>query len=303
MVPEVSIIIPTRNRVAFLQRAVESVLHQTFSNWELIIVDDGSEDATEFSCRTYLSNPRIHYCRSVHQGVSAARNIGIEMARADWLAFLDSDDLWSPAKLFKQLDRISSTGDKICHTDEVWIRRGRRVNPMKKHRKPEGWIFKDCLRLCVVSPSAVMVHKSIFEDVGRFDPSYPVCEDYELWLRVSARYRVSLVAEKLVTKFGGHQDQLSRQFWGMDRWRARALYSRVRDSSLCRVRREAAFDELRYKVGVLMRGYTKRQQMEGPNLAHFIEFASRWWEQLCENSANCEAAPEFPALFAPLEEP
>ncbi len=300
MTPEVSVIIPTRDRSALLPRAIESVLQQTSPSLELIVVDDGSQDDTEEICGRYTQESRFRYHRGCPRGVSAARNLGIRTARAEWLAFLDSDDLWMPAKLDRQLACIQRTQDKICHTDEVWIRRGRRVNPKKKHRKPEGWVFEACLPLCAISPSSAMVHRSVFSDVGYFDESYEVCEDYEFWLRATPRYRVSLVEEPLITKFGGHADQLSRKFWGMDRWRVRALYSFVLDLSLRPDWRGAASDEMERKLKVLIQGYAKRgRQATAQELTHFRDAVRRWLMEKARPSEVAETAPLFPACLIP----
>ncbi|MBI3941106.1 MAG: glycosyltransferase family 2 protein [Acidobacteria bacterium] len=296
--PQVSVVIPTRNRATVLARAMESVVNQTFPQWELIVVDDGSDDGSGRAIGSCPEDPRVRYHRTAHRGVSAARNVGLALARGEWFAFLDSDDVWMPAKLEKQLSCVGATGDKVCHTDEIWLRRGLRVNPMKKHSKPAGWIFERCLPLCVLSPSSVMLHRSVLDVTGPFDESYVVCEDYDLWLRVAARYRVSLVAEKLVMKFGGEADQLSRRFWGMDRWRARALYSQVCSPNIPRNYRAAAYVEMRRKLDVLRLGYARRgRSMEMERLEAFLEAVRRWWRLVAEGAPRAELPPEFPALF------
>jgi glycosyltransferase involved in cell wall biosynthesis len=275
-------------------------LHQTFTDWELIIIDDGSRDDTDQVCLKYSDDKRFKYQLSQPRGVSAARNLGIEKARGDWLAFLDSDDVWLPAKLDRQLAKLQSTGDLVCHSDEIWIRRMRRVNPKKKHRKPEGWVFLDCLPLCAISPSSAIIHRSVFLQVGSFDQTYAVCEDYELWLRISARYRVSLVPEPLIIKFGGHDDQLSRCFWGLDRWRVRALYSVVRDRSVRLEWRDAAFEEMKRKLAVLIQGYGKRgRKVEAIQMSTFLGTASLWWRDET-GDAQIAVAPPLPQTFESL---
>lgn len=185
--PFFSVIIPTFNRAHLVTRAVESVCAQTFTDFECIVVDDGSTDNTAQILSPYIQH--IQYIYMPHGGVSRARNCGIQQAKGQWIAFLDSDDEWLPEKLATQFEYITAHPDIYLHqTDEVWIRKGRRVNPMKKHQKREGHIFQDCLYLCLVSPSAVVVHKSVFEKVGMFDECLPVCEDYDLWLRVAWQY-------------------------------------------------------------------------------------------------------------------
>ena len=112
---------------------------------------------------------------------------------------------------------------RLCHTEEIWIRNGVRVNQMKKHAKSGGWLFQRSLALCCISPSSVLIHRSLFEDYGDFDESLPACEDYDLWLRITARESVAYVEVPQIYKYGGHEDQLSRAFWGMDRFRIQAL--------------------------------------------------------------------------------
>ncbi|RLB05643.1 MAG: glycosyltransferase family 2 protein, partial [Deltaproteobacteria bacterium] len=183
-IPRVSVIIPTYNRRTLLLEAVESVLAQTYSDFELIVVDDGSTDGTEEAIKRYGS--RLIYTYQPHQGVSAARNKGIEIARGELVAFLDSDDLWLPKKLQIQVTFMDQHPEvQLCYTDEIWIRRGVRVNPKKKHAKYSGWIYPHCLPLCIISPSSALVRRGLFAQVGHFDPQLPVCEDYDFWLRVA----------------------------------------------------------------------------------------------------------------------
>lgn len=224
--PSVSVIIPTHNRRDLLTRALASVLDQTVPATEIIVVDDGSDDGT---FEMLLARDECEDVRVIrlpqNAGVSAARNAGIVDSKGEWLAFLDSDDTWLPEKLERQWSelRAQPRGCSVLHCDEVWIRNGRRVNPMKKHEKTGGYIYQACLPLCAISPSAVMVHRTVFAAVGLFDEQLPACEDYDMWLRICSRYPVTYVDEPLVVKYGGHADQLSHRFEAMDRFRIRAL--------------------------------------------------------------------------------
>ena len=185
---------------------MDSVRAQTFSDWELIIVDDGSTDGTRRDW-THPGDPRIRYLRTGHRGVSAARNLGIRRARSSWIAFLDSDDTWLPRKLETQLAALEShRGHLAVHSDEIWIRRGRRVNPRKIHRKYGGWVYRYSLPRCVISPSSILVSRQLLDRCGVFDETFPVCEDYELWLRMFARHPILFVDQPLVVKTGGHAD-------------------------------------------------------------------------------------------------
>ena len=196
---EVSIIIPTFNREGCLFRAISSVLAQEGVSFELIVVDDGSTDGTKVLIeKMVLENPAIRYFFQSNQGPSAARNLGIKKAQAPLIAFLDSDDEWRPGKLKAQLDFFRENPDVlICQTEEIWIRSGVRVNPMDKHKKSGGYIFEKCLRLSIVSPSCVMMRREFFDEVGFFDETFPACEDYDLWLRASARFPIGLIPRLL----------------------------------------------------------------------------------------------------------
>ncbi|MBL3619114.1 MAG: glycosyltransferase family 2 protein [gamma proteobacterium endosymbiont of Lamellibrachia anaximandri] len=219
---QISVIIPTYNRVDTLPRALDSVLSQHLAPDEVIVVDDGSTDETaELISRRY---PQCRYLHQPNQGVSSARNLGIREAQGEWIALLDSDDAWLPQKLQLQSEALKAEpGHLICHTEEIWIRNGVRVNAMHKHAKSGGFIFDRCLPLCAISPSSVILHRSLFDSVGLFDERLPACEDYDLWLRICATEPVLFLSEPLITKYGGHADQLSHKHWGMDRFRIQAL--------------------------------------------------------------------------------
>jgi len=253
--PTVSVIIPSFNRWPLLGEAIESVFSQSYGDFELIVVDDGSTDDTAKQLSRFGS--RLRLLSQSNRGVSAARNFAVRHARGSYLAFLDSDDLWLPNKLAIQAAFMEQNRRvQICQTEEIWIRNGVRVNPKAKHQKPSGDIFIPSLALCLVSPSAVMLTRALFEQLGGFDESLPVCEDYDLWLRIALDHSVPLIDDALVIKRGGHADQLSRSLWGMDRYRVLALQKLLR-SGLDGSRREAAIEVLRRKVEVLAAGARK----------------------------------------------
>ena len=256
MAPLISVIIPTYNRWPVVAEAADSVLAQTDRDFELIIVDDGSTDGTPD--RLAELDGRLRLFRTTNQGVAAARNFGVRQSLAPYIAFLDSDDLWLADKLGKQIAFMRRHSEiEICQTEEIWFRNGVRVNPKAIHRKPSGDIFVRSLDLCLVSPSAVMMTRKLFQRVGGFDESFPVCEDYDLWLRIASQCSVSLIPEALVIKRGGHADQLSRSLWGMDRYRILALQKILR-GGLHGARRAAALEALRRKVTILAQGARKR---------------------------------------------
>jgi len=255
----VSVIIPTHNRAELVGRAISSVLAQSRPPEEVLVVDDGStDDTTE---RLASRFPGIRYRAIAHRGVSGARNRGIRDARGDWLAFLDSDDEWLPAKLEEQLAALAAEPQyRLCHTDEIWIRNGRRVNPRRRHAKRGGFLFRHCLPRCAISPSSVLVHRSVFARVGLFDESLPACEDYDLWLRICAIFPVLYLDRRLVVKYGGHDDQLSRTVEALDRYRIRALVKIIESGALGAEDRRAAVAMLIAKIDVYSQGAAKRRR-------------------------------------------
>jgi glycosyltransferase involved in cell wall biosynthesis len=273
-IPEVSVIIPTYNRGWCVAEAVDSVLDQDFRDFELIVVDDGSTDETPQLLEGY--GQAIRVLHQDNRGVSAARNAGIVASRAGLIAFLDSDDLWLPGKLRCQVEFFASHPEAfICQTEELWVKNGRRVNPGKRHRKRDGMIFELSLDLCLVSPSAVMVRRELFDRVGRFDESMPACEDYDLWLRVSCRFPVHLIETAFIVKRGGHADQLSRA-WGLDRFRIAAMMNLLSVGSLTEVQRHAAWRVLRRKCVVYAGGCRKRGRLaEAEHFERLVEFSGK----------------------------
>ena len=252
----VSVVIPTYDRWPVVGEAVESVLAQSFDDYELIVVDDGSTEETGDRLLQY--GERLTVLTQRRGGVSAARNLGACRALGKYLAFLDSDDLWHPRKLQRQLDFMERNPEvEICQTDETWIRNGARVNPRNRHRKPSGDVFRASLELCLVSPSAVMMRRELFERVGGFDESLPVCEDYDLWLRIARDTEILLIPEALVTKRGGHADQLSRATWGLDRFRVLSIANLI-EAGLDPERAGWALDAMAKKVTILAQGFRKR---------------------------------------------
>ena len=265
---EVSVIIPTYNREKFISECVQSVLAQTLPAREIIIVDDGSTDATYNILRDLgfnsLSTKKtvLRYFFQQNRGVSSARNLGIKEARSEYIALLDSDDLWLKSKLDRQVSEFQNDtqSSRLCHTDEIWIRNGVRVNQHKKHKKHGGNVFQSCLKLCCISPSSAMMHRSVFEDFGFFDEDLPACEDYDFWLRYSAKEDVNFIDEPLIIKKGGHSDQLSGAHWGMDRFRIYSIEKILKEPDLKLVHKTEAIQELILKLEILINGSQKRQK-------------------------------------------
>ena len=260
--PKITAILPTWNRAEWLEKSIQSVLDQTFGDFELVVVDDASTDSTAEIIERYSGKIRT-IVFSENRGVSAARNAAIKNSDSEWIAFLDSDDFWHPDKLQKQIAQTKMRPACPLHfTDEIWIRNGVRVNPKKKHQKKEGWIFQPSLALCLMAPSTVILRRELFEVHGLFDENLPVCEDYDLWLRLTAQHPVALLNEKLMTRHGGHADQLSRSDWGIDRYRVQSIQKILKAEKLRPEDRTAAIRMLIEKCGILAKGFRKRGNLK-----------------------------------------
>lgn len=263
----ISIIIPTYNRASYLSEAILSVLQQDYfrdrgsdSHREIWIVDDGSTDETEKVVRSFGGKVRYHF--QTHRGISAARNKGLRLSSGEFIAFLDSDDLWLTRKLTSQMSYMDAYPKAVVnYTEEVWIRNGVFVNPKKKHKKYSGWIFEKVLPLCLLSLSSALFRREVFDAVGMFDESMPACEDYDLGIRIAHVFPIHLIDSPLIVKRGGHPDQLSRQFWGMDRFRIRAL-EKALELDLTREQESLVRREIVKKCAVLTQGFRKRKKIE-----------------------------------------
>ncbi|WP_320174985.1 glycosyltransferase [Maridesulfovibrio sp.] len=259
--PKVSVIIPTYNRAERICRAVDSVLAQKFTDFECLVVDDGSTDDTAERLAGY-DDPRLKILRQENRGVSAARNYGIAASSGDLIALLDSDDEWVPEKLLKQVTFMAEAGFEISQTDEIWIRKGKRVNQCKKHEKPEGMFFDRSLEMCMVSPSCVIFSRKFWEELGPFDEDMPACEDYDLWIRAGTKYPVGLLRERLTIKHGGRPDQLSNSVGCLDLYRIYAIVKLLQAGTLTADERNMALDELQRKTGFYIGGCRKRGRDE-----------------------------------------
>ena len=273
---KISVVIPTLNRINTLQRALDSVINQTYKPAEIIVVDNGSSDGTlKFLREQY---PKITTLTENKVGVSSARNKGIKKSINQWIALLDSDDAWHPRKLEVQTSMLDSALKEysLIHTDEVWFRNNKHINQMKKHKKQGGYIFERCLSLCCISPSSVLFKKNILDKVGLFDESLPVCEDYDLWLKICSSEEVLFAQDKLTYKYGGHKDQLSKSYWGMDRFRIKSIENIIRNFDLTNKQKKQAKKELIKKLKIIINGAFKRN-----NLSIVNEFSTKfeYWDK------------------------
>lgn len=260
--PFFSVIIPTFNRKPFLEAAVNSVLGQTFRDFELIIIDDGSCDGTRELISSY-SDERLNYIYQTNSGVSCARNKGLEASKGLFIAFLDSDDHWRKDKLEKTISRIKECpGVSIFHTEEVWYRGKSLLNQKEIHRKPSGFVYKNALPICCISISTATVKRDVFDSVGAFDESLEACEDYDFWLRATSKYEVKLIPEELTIKDGGRPDQLSSSVWGLDRFRIKALEKMLTSRSLSPENYALTLKELEKKCRIFSLGAKKRGKLD-----------------------------------------
>ena len=259
---DISVVIPTFNRCELLKRAVSSVFNQTIPIREIIIVDNGSTDNTGEMIASLF--PKTIYIHEKRKGVSFARNLGIKKCHSRWIAFLDSDDAWKPQKLEEQLFFINNINKKyrIIHTNEIWYKNNKFQNQLRKHKKSGGDIFQKSLELCCVSPSSTLIKKKVFEDYGFFDESLDVCEDYDMWIRITAKEEVGFLDKPLVIKYGGHDDQLSKKYWGMDRFRIKSLEKNLKNNWFTANQKKSVLNILIKKLSIVSNGAKKRDNQK-----------------------------------------
>ena len=272
---KISVIIPTYNRKKYIKRAIDSVIRQSYKPFEIIVIDDGSTDGTYELIKKSYSSSQISLEKQINNGVSSARNKGVKLANGEWIAFLDSDDEWFENKLELQAREIKKSKTfMICHTNEIWIRNGIRVNQMKKHQKYGGFIFEKCLDMCRISPSSVMIHRRIFDEIGLFDEDLIICEDYDLWLRISSKYPVLYLDSMLIKKFGGHEDQLSKNINGIEQFRIQSLEKILKTLPLKHSYFNSAKNMVLKKLRIYRSGLIKRNKNK-ENV--FIEKKIHYW--------------------------
>lgn len=275
--PFFSVIIPTYNRDYFLKIALESVLYQSFTDFELIVVDDGSSDYTKELVSMY---PQVKYIYTLHRGVSFCRNLGIKESCGEFVAFLDSDDRFRKEKLEVFYNYICTWSEyKVFHSEELWYHQGRILPQKKYHKKPDGFVFTQALKICCISMSTAVIHRSVFDKVGLFDEDMEVCEDYEFWLRVTSQFPVKLIPEVLTIKEGGHPDQQSRKYHSMDKFRIYSIAKLMRNFPLTDEQYNLAFEELKYKVNIYVQGAIKRGKDE--EVRYYKELIESFKERIC----------------------
>lgn len=267
----ISVIIPTYNRSSVLIRAIDSVLKQTYKNFELIIVDDGSTDETEECLSSFIKSQSLQYYKKTNGGVASARNYGVKHASGTWLAFLDSDDEWLPEKLTEQMKYLAQNPHlSIAYTEEIWIRNSIRVNQKKSHQKFGGRIFDKCLEQCLIAPSSVIMTRKLFDEFQGFDENYIVCEDYDLWLKISSAHEIGFIDQALIIKYGGHEDQLSTKFFAMDMWRIKSMLNLFKTMPLAEENKKNLCETMKIKGSLLIKGYIKHGNPEAAGLVETL---------------------------------
>lgn len=257
----VSVIIPTFNRLSLISRAIDSVLSQTIKPFEIIVVDDGSSDNTSIFIKNNYKSVKL--IKQKNLGVSKARNVGIKNSSGDWIALLDSDDEWKKNKLEVQIKSLSEYDYySVCHTNEIWIRNGVRVNQKKRHQKYGGNIFDKCLDICRISPSSIIFKKNIINEVGWFDEGLSICEDYDLWLRITANYKILFIDKPLINKYGGHSDQLSKSVKGIEAYRIKSLENLLNNTKLIKDYKVLTIKMLITKLDIYKKGLLKRHKAD-----------------------------------------
>lgn len=263
----ISVIIPTFNRSSLILRAIDSVFKQSYANIELIVVDDGSTDDTYKLLLPLIDSGKIQYTKIQNSGVSAARNIGAAKAIGKFICFLDSDDEWLPHKLQEQIALLKERPDlKIVYGEELWVRNGKRVNQKSIHKKSGGWIFPACVHQCLIGPSSVMIEKDFFMQMGGFDEGFVVCEDYDLWLKISSLVEVGFIENPIVIKHGGHSDQLSTKFVAMDLWRLKSMMRILSIRELEHEHKLLVIDSMKRRGEILKLGFLKHGNLADYNL-------------------------------------
>ncbi len=251
---KITAILPTYNRAKFLQSSIESILKQTYKIDEIIVIDDGSTDDTQKILKTFKM---IKLIKTKNFGVSHARNMGIKNTKNDWIVFLDSDDTWESDKIEKQVTfHLNNPKILISHTGEKWIREGKNIKYSKLLEKPSGNCFLQNIPRCKIAASSIIIHKSIFDDIGYFDENLKVCEDYDMWLRISYKYKIGLISEELITKFAGHS-QLSSSIFAIDRYHIYSLQKFLKSKFKNEIK-----SAILTKCNILVKGAKKHNNQE-----------------------------------------
>ncbi|MGF1496384.1 MAG: glycosyltransferase family 2 protein [Elainellaceae cyanobacterium] len=212
--PKVSVVIPAYNAMPYLPQTVDSVLQQSFTDFEVLIVDDGSSDNTA-NWVAQITDPRVRLICQSNQGAGAARNTGVKNAQGDYIAFLDADDFWEPTKLAKQVQRLDQQPKVgLVHTWITLANPDGSLSDRTMQTNGEGHIWN---QVVVYNPlkcgSTAMVRRQCFEELGYFDQSLKYSEDWDMWIRIARKYAFSVIHEPL-TNYRIHPFNKSKNYEG-----------------------------------------------------------------------------------------
>lgn len=237
-------------------KAIESVKTQTYTPFEIIIIDDGSTDGTS----TLFPISGVFYFKVEHCGFPGkVRNIGVEKSTGDYIAFLDSDDIWHKEKLEKQTVFINSKPKcQLLHTKEKWIMNSKVISQKKRKHNRSGNVFLDSLQGCILGPSTVLMKRALYEQFGGFNETIEVGEDYDLWLRITDREEIDYIDDELITKNAGHGDQLSFKYGFIEPFKIDVLENLIQTHSFREENFKQVVRALLLKYDIVINGCLKR---------------------------------------------
>lgn len=210
---KVSVVIPAYNSLKYLPETIDTVLSQSFQDFEVLVINDGSTDATEEWVTQKVTDPRVKLISQENQGLSGARNTGIKYAQGDYIALLDADDLWEPSKLEKQVHCLDANPEVgLVYTWTVLIDQyGKPTGRIVAHHA-EGNVWQTLLEVNIVgSGSNPLIRRDCFDNVGLFDSNLSSNEDRDMWLRIASKYPFAVIKEHLVL-YRQHQGNMSKDF-------------------------------------------------------------------------------------------
>ncbi len=258
---KVSVIIPVYNRFELFSEALDSVLRQTFGDFEIIVVDDGSEDR-QIQWLSMINGTK--YIRVEHTGRAGfVRNRGVEISSGKYISFLDSDDLWNIRKLELQYNYFTKNPQyRIVHSREIWIEKGKIKSQKKQKHKRMGNIFEDALKKCIVGPSTVMLERTLFEEHKGFREDLEIAEDYEFWLRILSSEKIGYLDFPLTIKRAGEWEQLSKKYDQIEIFRINGLKDLIEKNFFKGEKLNLAKKELLRKIEIYKKGLLRRGKLE-----------------------------------------
>ncbi len=269
--PDISIIMPTRNRAHFLDRAIQDVQKQNFHNWELIVIDDGSVDDTKEIAKKYLQDARILYVQQPHRGLSKSRNTGLRLARAKYLAFHDDDDLWLPGRLQSGYDWLQQNPRHAFVYSPVMTRTHKSAVIYPESIKESELVT--LVNSCEIQVCSITVRNEVIQHIGFFNEKIEMCEDYDLWLRIASQYEYGCIPT-IQAEYHLHSDNMTRSKYKLYQGLLNVLYD-LRQTELTSVsdsifhRRMSGLHLFLFRAALRERGFWKRWSHFSKCLLHF----------------------------------